>query len=125
MNKKPGYAALLTVIILAAAVSSIIFSVNSSSRVTSDISMNTENNYEATNAIESCVEDVLIRLNLNGTLPTSVVLPKYTCTVTTISAVNDVFTFRVSTTVDKSSKKVEIIAERDDSVYISKWEEIY
>lgn len=79
---------------------------------------------EGLHQVEACVEDALLRLNENNTLPASFSIEGQTCSITVNSSGSGVWTFTVSYTTEVGLKRVQVTATRGTTVTISSWKEL-
>ncbi len=123
MKNEQGYIALMVVLLIASMV--VVIGLSTSLLSINDLmsSFAGHKNEEAINLTESCVEDVLVRLNENGSIPASVTIPGATggtCTVTSNSQVGSTWDFTVSSGVDYV-KRIRIVATRGTNVIVTSW----
>lgn len=121
---KSGYVAITSVLVLVFIIVGIAVASSLNSVSEGQIALNDRLSLQALNNLESCADDVLLRLNEDGALPSSVTVDTYTCTVTLESQSGSDYTFRVAYTSNNFTKTLRIIATRSDRVYITKWSEI-
>ena len=74
--------------------------------------------------VESCAEDALIKINKNGALAGTIVLPEGTCTVTINSQVGSNWDFTVSGILNGYSKNIRVTATRGSTMTVNSWQEI-
>jgi len=120
-ENKFGYTAIITVLAIGAILVVIGTGVvlNSLNEVQSSFS---ENKKETSlGLLESCVEDCLIKLNKNNSLPATVVLPEGSCTVTTDSHVGNAWAFSVSGSFVGTTKTIQVSATRAGGVTVNSW----
>lgn len=119
-----GYAALISVLVISAAVLVIGISVSLLSISEIQIALSGKKNDEALDITEGCTEDTLLYLNENNSLPASITLPEGSCSVTLDSQSDNDWTFTVSTTLDGYTKSVQIEASRSSILDVTSWQEI-
>ena len=121
---KTGYVALISVLIIGAVLVLIGTSVTLLAVSESQMALAEEKKEYAIHFVESCAEDTLRRLNDFNTLPTSVITPYGTCTVTTDAHSGNNWTFTVSGSQDSYTKNIQIQAARAGSTTITSWNEV-
>ncbi len=116
-----GYIALSTVLITLALV--LLIGLSTSLLSINDLlsSYSGKNSNTTMDQAEACVEDVLLRLNEENTINTSVALPGGSCSVTINSHVGDVWDFTVSTSYEGYYKNIRVNAARGSTVAINSW----
>lgn len=119
-----GYVALSSILVilavtLAIGISTSLLSINDALSSVSGQKGNT-----SMDIIEGCVEDALIRLNEDNSIPSSLVLPQGTCTVTINSQVGNNWDFTVSASINSYTRSVRVQAVRSTTVSITSWQEI-
>ena len=80
-------------------------------------------NEELIDLSEACVEDVLLKLNEENSIPSSVTLPQGSCTVTSNSQVGTNWDFTVEASKEGYTKNIRIVADRTSGVLIESWQE--
>ncbi len=121
---KNGYVAITSVIILLFIIISLAVFSSLSSVSESQIAVNEKLSMQALNNVESCADDALLQLNQNGTLPATVNINSYSCSVILEDQSGSDYTFRVVYISGNFTKTLRIVASRTDKVYILSWEEI-
>jgi hypothetical protein len=79
--------------------------------------------HEALDLVEGCAEDALLMLNENNSLPSTVVLPEGSCSVTINSQSGSTWIFTVSGTFEGYVKSIQVEAERSTTIVIRNWSE--
>lgn len=123
-NSENGYIALITVVMITAIV--VVVGLSTSLLSLNDLlsAYAGRKNEEGIGLVESCVEDVLVRLNKNGSIPTgSLTIPGTgggTCTVVQNSQTGTTWDFTVAAGVEYV-KRVRVVANRTTGVMITSW----
>jgi len=123
-KKQKGYIALTTILIISAIILILGTSVTSISINEIQSSFSSFKNEEALDFVETCVEDALMRLNKNNSIPSTITLPAGSCFVTINSHIDSTWTFTVSGGLNNHTKRIQITANRTTSVQLSSWKEI-
>lgn len=120
----PGYTAIATVLVIAA-VAMIIGTTTSLLSIDGlQAGYNLDQGQATLQIVESCVEDTLLYLNENNSLPPSISLPEGSCSVTLNSQVGVVWTFTVAGSINGYTKSVQVVANRSSAVSITSWREL-
>ncbi len=121
MKKRSGYVALIAVLMF----SFICIAIITSLSVKAIYILNDLNNVEQSKKVEyvinSCVEDSLIRLNVDSDIPASFSVGENTCNVTIISQSGDDWDYNVSYSDSGYNYSVDISATRSNKVYLNSW----
>lgn len=88
------------------------------------LSLSNKKSDEALDLVEGCVEDALIRLNEDNSIPATITIPQGTCSVTINSQAGSNWTFTVTGTFNAYTKGVRVEAVRQSNVEVSRWTEI-
>lgn len=124
MSNKPGYVALASVLVIASVVLTIGVSVALLSISQAQISLAGKKSDESLDLVEGCVEEALLRLNEDNAIPSQIVLPAGSCSVT-IDALSGVdWTFTTSGSLGGHSKSVQLTASREATVVVGSWQEV-
>lgn len=122
-NKKSnrGYIALSSILVISAIV--LVIGISTSLLSVNDLlsSFSGEKSNESIDFVEACVEDALLRLNENNSLPANISLPQGTCSVTINSQIGNNWDFTVSGTLNGYQKNINLQAVRDTAVSITGW----
>ena len=121
MNNQ-GYIALTSLIVVTALVILIGISVSTLSINDLQSSFAAFRNEEGIDLIESCVEDALLRLNEEGSIPGSITIAGRTCSVTSTQEGNN-WDFTVESSNEGYTKKIRVTASRTSTVSITSWKE--
>lgn len=127
MNKnknKNGYAALASVLVIAAVVITIGTTVPILGVGEIQNALLGKKNEEVLNLAEACAEDALLRINENNSVSSSFTLPSGTCSVTVNSQVGNDWDITVSITILSQTKSIQIVFERLSTIVITSWKEI-
>lgn len=119
-----GYVAISTVLVIVAILLVIITTTSLVAISEGQMSLSNKRADEASNLVESCIEDALIRINKSNNIPSSLILPEGTCTVIIDSHVGNNWTFTVSGSIVGYTKKVQVQATRGSTVSITNWKEL-
>ncbi len=116
-----GYIALVSVLILSAVIMSILVTVS----ITSAYRINGILNEQGVNNIklvaESCADDVLLKLNHDNLLPSTVTVDGVTCNVVQNSQLGTLWDFDISVSLSQMVHTINIVADRTDKIYIISW----
>jgi hypothetical protein len=122
-NYSNGYIALASILVIAAVVLVIGISTSLLSVNEAQSSLAGLKNEATVDFVEGCIEDALIRLNEDETIPSQISLPEGTCEITNQSTIGNTWTFTASGSVDTHTKTITVEAIRDSSVSIASWKE--
>ncbi|MDQ5981296.1 MAG: hypothetical protein QG570_43 [Patescibacteria group bacterium] len=116
-----GYIALVSVLILSAVILSILVtvSITSAYRINGILHEQSVNNIKL--VVESCAEEVLLKLNHDNLLPGTVTMDGVTCNVIQNSQVGTLWDFDVSAALSEMVYTINIVADRTDKIYIISW----
>lgn len=123
MKKIKGYISLSIILIIGAIVSTITLSSSLLGISISQMSLSEKQKNELKNLVESCVEDALLYLNKNNSLPSQITLPQITCQININSQNNNTFDFDVTGNKNDHQKTINIKATRTNTILIEKWTE--
>ena len=125
MTKKihQGYIALSSILVISAVV--LVIGISTSLLSVNDLLSSTSGKKgdETVDFVEACIEDALLRLNKDNTIPTTITLPVGDCSVTINSQVGNDWDFTVEATLDGFTRKIRVVATRSSSVTITSWQE--
>lgn len=124
LSSQAGYAALTSVLVIAAVVLTIGSTVALLSVNDIQSALSNKKSDETLDFVEGCVEDALLRLAEDDSIPTTLTNPEGTCSVTINSQAGDDWTFTVTGTSDISTKSVQVEANRASTVSITSWLEV-
>ncbi|MFC1790711.1 hypothetical protein ACFLZP_04490 [Patescibacteria group bacterium] len=119
-----GYVALASVLVIAAVVLVISVSVSLLSVSEGQMSLAGKKNEETVDLVEGCLEEALLRLNEEESIPATISLPEGDCSVTINSQVGNDWTITVSTTFENYTKSIQAVVNRETTVAITSWQEI-
>jgi hypothetical protein len=122
--RQAGYVALSSVLVIAAVILIIGSSVAILSINDLQVSLATKKNEEVLNLVEACVEDALLYLNENNNLPSSVILPSVTCSISLNSQLGDDWIFTTSLSEQTYTKKIQVSVTRTNNITINNWQEV-
>lgn len=118
-----GYVALASVLVIAAVVLVIGISVSLLSVNEAQSALSGRRNEETIHLVEGCVEDALLRLNRQGSIPATISLPQGDCSVTINSQIGDDWDITVTLSVEGFSKSFRIMVTRGVQIIITSWQE--
>ena len=95
MRNSSGYIAISSVLVILAVTLTIFISVTLLSIDGAQVSLAEVQDAESVNIIDSCLEDALLYLNNNNSLPSSISLPEGSCNLTQGSHSGDNWVFTV------------------------------
>jgi hypothetical protein len=119
-----GYVAIVTVLVIGAVMLSVgmavvLNSINGGQGSLAEIKKET-----SLGLTESCAEEALLRINNDGALPASIILPEGTCTVTINLHSGSDWDVTVAGTLDGYTKNIRVTATRGTMVTLNSWKEI-
>lgn len=123
-QRSQGYVALVSVLVIAAVILTIGISVSLIAISEGQTSLAGKKSEEAIDFVEGCVEDVLLRLNKDGSIPTQIPFPEGICDVIINSQSGDDWTFTVSGEIDNYTKNIQVEASRGSTIAINSWLEV-
>ena len=121
---KKGYIAISTVLVISAVVFVLILTTTLVTISGAQGAMSGKTGGETVDITEGCTEEVLLSINKNNTVPTSLILPEGNCTVTLDSHIGNDWTFTTTGTVNVYTRKVQVQANRGSQVTVTNWKEI-
>jgi len=119
-----GYIALSSVLIVALMILTIGISVTYLAISETQVSLSTVRKEDAIGYVDSCVEEVLLRLNETNAIPTVIPFPLVNCSVTINSQVGNNWTYTATVTNRKHKKTKMVQATRGVYITVSNWKEI-
>jgi len=124
MKNQTGYIAITSVLVIAAIV--LIIGTSVSLLAVNDIqsALSNKKSDESLDLVESCVEDALLRLNEDNSIPATITLPDGSCSVTINSQVGTLWTFTVSGTFISHAKSIQVVADRTNTVTVNSWTQL-
>ena len=124
MKNQTGYIAITSVLVIAAIV--LIIGTSASLLAVNDIqsALSNKKSDESLDLVESCVEDALLRLNEDNSIPATITLPDGSCSVTINSQVGTLWTFTVSGTFISHAKSIQVVADRTNTVTVNSWTQL-
>ena len=125
-NQK-GYIALSSILVISAVV--LVIGISTSLLSVNDLlsSYSGERGDEAVDFAESCIEDVLLRLNEDNSIPESLVIPAFpggSCTIATNSHVGNDWDITVAASLNSYTRNIRLTISRDTTVTVNSWLEI-
>ena len=124
MRNSSGYIAISSVLVILAVTLTIFISVTLLSIDGAQISLAEVQDEEVVNIIDSCLEDALLYLNNNNSLPSSISLPEGSCNLTQESHSGDNWIFAVSGSINGYSKTMRANVDRNTTIVVNSWQEI-
>jgi hypothetical protein len=122
-ENKYGFVALSSLLVIAAVVLVIGISVSLLSVSEAQVSLDLLDGYKSLNLSEACAEEALLRLNNEGVLPTTIILPETECNIDIINQDANVWAFSVESVGD-NVRKIRIEAEKGSNVIVNSWLEV-
>ena len=124
MKNQTGYIAIASVLVIAAIV--LIIGTSVLLLAVNDIqsALSNKKSDESLDLVESCVEDALLRLNEDNSIPATITLPDGSCSVTINSQVGTLWTFTVSGTFISHAKSIQVVADRTNTVTVNSWTQL-
>ena len=124
MKNQTGYIAITSVLVIAAIV--LIIGTSVLLLAVNDIqsALSNKKSDESLDLVESCVEDALLRLNEDNSIPATITLPDGSCSVTINSQVGTLWTFTVSGTFISHAKSIQVVADRTNTVTVNSWTQL-
>jgi hypothetical protein len=119
-----GFAALASVLIIGAVVTLIGVTVALTSISEGQSSLAGVKGANALSLVKGCGEAALLQINPTDTLPSSIVIPAGTCSVTTNSHVGNTWDFTVRASFDTYTKATNIVAVRGTTIDVTRWQEL-
>ncbi len=124
MNKQSGFVAMSSVLVVGAVLITIGLGVTLNA-INEVQQASGENKKEvAIGFVEACVEDALLRLRRDNSIPLSIILPTGTCNVTINSHIGNAWLFTTTGTIEGHTKSIQVAANRTNMVTITNWSEI-
>lgn len=121
MKPNKGYIAISAILVIAAVVLIIGTSVSLLSINDIQSAFAYIKGGQSLHLVEGCVEDALLQLNNSNSLPSSILIPEGTCTVTVNSHSGNDWTFTTSGTFSSHFKSVKVSVTRESLLSISSW----
>lgn len=123
-GQRPGYIALASVLVIAAVVLAIGISVSLLSINEAQLSLAGRKSQASIAFVDSCVEDALLRLNEDNSIPVQILLPAGSCDVTIDSQSGDDWQFTVFGSIDDYGKSIQVRVNRKAVLTITSWREV-
>lgn len=124
LKRKGGYIALSTVLITLALVMLIGLSASLLSINDLQSSLSGKRSNSSIDLVESCVEEVLLKLNEENTITAGPLsLPQGDCSVTINSQAGDTWDITISASLDGYTKSVNVNSSRSSTVTINNWQD--
>lgn len=125
LHSQGGYVAFISVLVFATVMLTIGISVTLLAISETQMSLAGKKSEETVDFVESCVEEALLRLRREGTIPIhQVLLPAGICDVNIDSRVDDDWTFTVSGEQEGYYKSIRVRAIRNSEILVVSWKEI-
>jgi hypothetical protein len=119
-----GYIAIASMLVILLVVTIIVTSVSLLSINDIQSALSGKKGNESLFIVEGCVENALIKLNKDNLVPSSIVTPNGTCSVTINSQVGNNWTLTVGSQSNGYTKNVQVTAIRDATITVSSWKEL-
>ena len=120
-NKKGGYIALISVLIVSVALISIMTSISINSIYILNEINDDHRSVDARHILDSCAEEVMMKLNLENALPASVLIIDKTCSVQLNNKTSDTWDFTVQYNTGEFVYSVIINATRTTNLNLNSW----
>ena len=119
-----GYIALSSILVISAVV--LVIGISTSLLSVNDLlsSASGKKGDETVDFVEACIEDALLRLNEDNSIPGNITLPQGTCSVTINSQVGNNWDFTVAATLNDYTRSVRLQVTRDTTVVVTSWQEV-
>ncbi len=114
-----GYVAMTSVLVIGAVLTVLGVAVTLNAINEAQQSLGEEKREVILGQVDACVEDALMRLNLNGSIPASLTLPSGNCSVNIDSQVGNNWTFTVTGSGGGYQKQIQVSATRTTTVAVS------
>src|SRR3990172_7921242 len=118
-----GFIALTSLMVVTALVILIGISVSALSINDLQSSFAAFKNEELIDIGDACIEDALLKLNEDNSLPSSITLLGGSCTIAINSQVGSNWDFTVTASKEGYTKKIRVSANRTSTVAITSWKE--
>ena len=115
--------ALASVLVIAAVVGVIGIATALSAVSESQSALAAKKGHEARDFVEGCVEDALLRLNEDNSIPSTITLPEGSCSVTINAQSGDDWTFTATGTLETHASSIQVNATRTTTITITRWQE--
>ena len=119
-----GFIALTSLMVVTALVILIGISVSALSINDLQSSFAAFKNEELIDIGDACIEDALLKLNEDNSLPSSITLLGGSCTIAINSQVGSNWDFTVTASKEGYTKKIRVSANRTSTVAITSWKEV-
>lgn len=118
-----GYVALASVLVIAAIVFVIGITAPLASINEVQVSLSGKTSNEATDLLEGCVEDALLRISETNSLPSTINFSESTCSITLNSQSGTTWVFTVTIDHEDYNKSIQVNAIRDteEGVSVNTW----
>ncbi len=120
-TKANGYIAITSMIVLTAVVVSVGLIATFSAIGNAQMALGGAQADGARALAESCMEEVLLKINTTSSVPSTVNTPLGNCTVTTDAQAGSNYTVSVTATKDNRSKKITTSVSRTTTVSVTSW----
>lgn len=121
MKQRKALAAMITVIVLGA-VMVLIGSMMVLTSITEGQATLMERKVKNNQALlDACAEESLLKINSNGTLPSTIVTPLGDCGTTLNSQVGSSWDFDVGANGEMSSRSINVVINRGTTIVVSSW----
>lgn len=123
-NNFGGYVAIVSMLVVLAVVVIIGTAVSYLSINDMQSALSARKSQEVFNLADSCVEDALYKLGRDGMIPSAISLPEGDCSVTINLNDGQLWDFTVEAANGGYVKRINVNAERDTGVLITRYREI-
>jgi len=119
-----GYIALTSVLVIASIIVTISLSISLLAISDNQMSLATNKSALILAVTEGCVENALLELNKDNSLPSVINLPEASCNVTVNSQAGNNWDFTVSSSLNSYSKKIQVQVIRGSQITVNSWQQI-
>ena len=120
-NSQSGFVALITVLVIGASLLVVTLGLTLTSINTLQSSSAYQLSQSATAFAEGCVQESLLKLQRENTIPSSVSIKGQSCQVSVLAQTGNLWTFQVIATQSGYQKQIEVSANREGQISITSW----
>ena len=119
-----GYIALTSILLISILIFVVGTSISLLSVGQTQSTISTMQSQKVFHLTEACVEEALLRLQVDNTLPTTIILPEASCDVVVNSQSGNDWDFTVTYNGPTATHSIQVEATRAESITITNWLEI-
>ena len=119
--KQNGYVAITSMLVVTAVVIVVGYIVTLSAIGNAQMALGGTQADGAKALAETCVEEVLLKINMTAAVPTIVTTPLGDCAVTTDAQSGNNYTVSVTATRNNRTKKITVTISRTTTVAVTSW----